>query len=129
MSTSQFIAGLIGPVFMAIAAFMVLRRDTFAEFAKAAVNDRPAIFLAGVLLLIAGVAIVQTHNLWTGDWRVLITILGWLGVLGGLGRIFAPDFAKPVLDYIKPDNPAVTVTAVLYFAFGAYLTAKAHALI
>ena len=29
MTTSQFIAGLIGPLFMAIAAFMVVRRDTF----------------------------------------------------------------------------------------------------
>ncbi len=127
MSTSQFIAGMIGPVFMAIAAFMVIRRDAFGEFARAAVSDRPVIFLAGVLLLIAGVAIVQAHNLWTDDWRVIITLLGWLGVLGGVGRIFFPDFAKPIVDYIKSDNPAVIVTAVLYFAFGAYLLAKAHA--
>lgn len=128
MTTSQFIAGLIGPVFCAIAAFMVIRRDAFADFARAAVSDRPLIFLAGVLLLVTGLAIVQTHNLWVSDWRVAITILGWLGVLGGLVRMFAPEYAESITDNIQPDHPAVAVTAAIYFAFGAFLTAKAYAL-
>lgn len=128
MTTSQFIAGLAGPLFMAIAAFMMIRRESFADFAREAVTNRPLIFLAGVLLLIAGLSIIQTHNLWVGDWRVIITLLGWLGVLGGLVRIFSPDYAQTIVDNIKPDHPAVTVTAVLYFALGAFLTAKAYAL-
>lgn len=129
MSTSQFIAGLIGPLFMAIAAFMAIRRDAFAEFAKAAANDRPLIFLAGVLLLMAGLAIIQTHNLWVGDWRVIVTILGWLTFLGGLLRIFIPEFARSITDHIKPDHPAVMITAAVYFAFGAFLAGKAYDLL
>ena len=34
----------------------------------------------------AGLAIVLVHNVWTFDWRVIITILGWLAVLGGIFR-------------------------------------------
>jgi len=129
MTTSQFIAGLIGPLFMAIAAFMVVRRDTFLEFAKAAATDRPLIFFAGAILLVSGLAIVQAHNLWVADWRVIITLIGWLGVLGGIVRIFSPEFAQSIVEKIKPDHPAVLITAAVYFALGAFLTAKAHAVL
>ncbi|MBU2583445.1 MAG: hypothetical protein KJ622_17180 [Alphaproteobacteria bacterium] len=129
MSTAQYIAGLIGPLFMAIAAFMALRRAAFAEFAQMAIRDKPLILFAGVVLLVAGTAILQSHNLWVGDWRILITLIGWLGVIGGLIRIFAPEFATSVVEHIKPDHPAVMVTAVIYFALGAFLFGKAHALI
>ncbi|MFA9473905.1 MAG: hypothetical protein ACERJ2_04985 [Filomicrobium sp.] len=129
MTTSQFIAGLIGPLFMAIAAFMVVRRDTFLEFAKAAARDRPLIFFAGAILLVSGLAIVQVHNLWVADWRVIITLIGWLGVLGGIVRIFLPEFAQSIVDEIKPDHPAVIITAAAYFALGAFLTAKAHSIL
>ncbi len=129
MTTSQYIAGLIGPVFCAIAAFMVIRRDAFADFARAAVSDRPLIFLAGILLLVAGLAIVHAHNLWVGDWRVIVTLLGWLAILGGLVRMFAPEYAEEVTDYVQVGSPAVKVTAAFYFALGAFLTAKAYALL
>jgi glucan phosphoethanolaminetransferase (alkaline phosphatase superfamily) len=128
MKTSQYIAGLIGPLFMAVAAFMVIRRDAFAQFAKAAMADRPLIFLAGVLLLVAGVAIVQAHNLWVRDWRVVVTILGWLAIAGGLMRIFVPEFATAIVEQIDPNHPAVTITAAIYFAFGAFLAGKAYGL-
>jgi hypothetical protein len=111
---------------MAIAAFMVFRRDTFLEFAKAAARDKPLIFFAGAVLLVSSLAIVQTHNLWVADWRVIITLFGWLGVLGGIVRIFLPEFAQSIVDEIKPDHPAVIITAAAYFALGAFLTAKAH---
>ena len=129
MTTSQFIAGLIGPLFMAIAAFMVIRRDSFQEFAKAAAYDRPLIFLAGGILLVSGLAIVQVHNLWVSDWRVIITLLGWLCVLGGLIRIFSPEFARSIVDEIKPGHPAIVITGAAYFALGAFLTAKAHGIL
>ncbi len=126
MTTSQFIAGLIGPLFMAIAAFMVVRRNTFLDFAKAAAKDRPLIFFAGAILLVSGLAIIQIHNLWVADWRIIITLIGWLSVLGGIVRIFSPEFAQSIVDEIKPDHPAVIITAAAYFALGTYLTAKAH---
>ncbi len=129
MTTSQFIAGLIGPLFLAIAAFMVIRRRTFLEFAKAAARDKPLIFFAGAVLLVSSLAIVQTHNLWVADWRVIITLFGWLGVLGGIVRIFSPEFAQSIVEKIKPDHPAVLITAAFYFALGALLTANAHAVL
>ena len=41
-------------------------------------RSRALIYLSGLLLMTAGLAIVLTHNVWRADWPVIITILGWL---------------------------------------------------
>ena len=35
----------------------------------------------------AGLAIVLYHNVWALDWRVIITLFGWMAVIGGAIRI------------------------------------------
>ena len=42
------------------------------------INNQSATLILGMFALLAGLAIVNTHNLWVSDWRVIITILGWL---------------------------------------------------
>lgn len=49
----------------------------------------PVVYLSGVLMFVAGLAIVRSHNLWTRDWRVLVTLSGWFFLLLGLLRMFA----------------------------------------
>jgi 1,4-dihydroxy-2-naphthoate octaprenyltransferase len=49
----------------------------------------PVVYLSGVLLFIAGLAIIRAHNHWTRDWTVLITLSGWSGLILGLFRMFA----------------------------------------
>jgi uncharacterized membrane protein HdeD (DUF308 family) len=49
----------------------------------------PVIYLSGVLLFIAGLAVVRAHNVWARDWTVLITLTGWFCLALGLVRMFA----------------------------------------
>ena len=39
--------------------------------------------LASVVALVLGLLLVVSHNVWSRDWRVLITILGWLTLVKG----------------------------------------------
>jgi hypothetical protein len=50
----------------------------------------PHVYLSGTLLFVAGLAIVRAHNSWTPGWPVLITLVGWIAMLAGLGRMAAP---------------------------------------
>ena len=54
------------------------------------------IYLSGVLSLLAGLAIVIAHNRWSGGWPVIITVLGWLMVIGGVIRIVVPQVVQTV---------------------------------
>jgi uncharacterized membrane protein HdeD (DUF308 family) len=49
----------------------------------------PVVYLSGVLMFVAGLAIVRAHNVWARDWTALVTLSGWFLLLLGLIRMFA----------------------------------------
>jgi hypothetical protein len=80
----------MGPMLVAIAAAILLNFSSFPELAEQISRDPCLIFLSGILLFIAGLAIVRAHNIWVGGWPVLVTVLGWLAILSGLVRMLFP---------------------------------------
>ena len=87
MTDSRRIAGLLGPTLIALAITEAMNLRVMAEN-RASVG---LVYLNGTLLFVAGLAIVQVHNRWTRGWPVLVTVLGWFAILGGVMRMFAPQ--------------------------------------
>lgn len=129
MTTSELIAGYAGPLLIVVAAAMLLRRSVFADVIQDLSNSRGLIVLAGVLALIAGLAIVRAHNVWAADWTVAVTVLGWLCILGGVLRIVWPDRIAGLADSMMGGNAAYTSWALFTLALGAFFTAKGYALV
>ena len=85
MSSSKRIAGLLGPtiVAMIVAEFPLVQPHLYDT------QIPPVVYLSGVLMFIAGLAIIRAHNHWVRDWTVLVTLSGWFFMLLGLVRMFA----------------------------------------
>jgi hypothetical protein len=49
----------------------------------------PVVYLSGVLMFVAGLAIVRVHDHWARDWTLLVTLTGWFSLILGLFRMFA----------------------------------------
>jgi hypothetical protein len=126
MSSSRFIAGLIGPLMIAIAAAMLLNAGMFHAMVDQLAQNYAIIFLMGMLGLVGGLAILRFHNIWAADWRVLVTIFGWLAVIGGIGRMLLPDEAAAIGQSIIGDGGSIRYFAVLPLAIGAFLTFKGY---
>ena len=91
MTTSVFLARLIGPVMLVIGLAAFANQRAFRDMAEEFLASRALLFLSGLLIMPAGLAIVLAHNVWTADWRVLITLFGWLNLIRGALRLLAPD--------------------------------------
>ena len=91
MQTSVFLARLIGPLFLAVGIGLITNAAIYRKMAGEFLASTALVYLSGLLTMTAGLAIVLNHNVWAADWRVLITILGWLGVIGGAVRIVVPQ--------------------------------------
>jgi hypothetical protein len=52
-------------------------------------QNPPVIYLSGIIMFVAGLAVVRAHNVWEKNWCVLITVTGWVLLLLGLIRMFA----------------------------------------
>src|SRR5258705_885862 len=92
MSTSVFIERLIGPVMLVIGLAVFTNQRAFRDMAEEFLASRALSFLSGLLIMPVGLAIVLTHNIWAADGRVMITLFGWLNVIGGAARLFAPAY-------------------------------------
>ena len=90
MPSSKTIAGMIGPTLIAIAVALLVNLESFPALAESVSRDPLLIFVSGVLMFIAGLAIVRVHNRWEADWTVLVTVLGWIALIGGLARMMFP---------------------------------------
>ena len=127
MSTSLFLARLIGPVMLVIGLAVFANQRGFRDMAEEFMASRALMFLAGIVIMPAGLAIVLTHNLWSADWRVLITIFGWLNVVGGAMRLAGPPFlidtgrAMLKQPYFISLAAAIWTVLGLLFCFFGYL--------
>jgi hypothetical protein len=118
MSNSLFLARLIGPVMLVIGIAVFANPRGFRDMAGEFLASRALMFLAGFVMMPAGLAIVLTHNLWTADWRVLITILGWLTAIGGGLRIFEPPFLARTARGLLQQPHFTTIAAAIWAALG-----------
>jgi uncharacterized membrane protein len=129
MQRSIFLAKLIGPLLVAIGIALIFNADIFRTMAAEFFKSYALIYIAGLLALTAGLAIVNTHNEWTGDWRVVITILGWLCVIGGIVRIVFPNVVETLGASMiaAVSNGWIIGEGVVFVAFGAWLSFMGYA--
>ena len=82
---SKQIGALVGPTLVAIlvSEFPLVQPHLYDA------QTPPVIYLSGVLLFVAGLAVVRVHNAWARNWTVLITLCGWFSLGIGLVRMFS----------------------------------------
>ena len=85
MASSKQLAGLVGPtiVAMIVSEFPLVQPHLYDA------QIPPVVYLSGVLMFVAGLAIVRVHNRWAWDWTILVTLAGWFSGTLGLFRMFA----------------------------------------
>ena len=121
MTTSIYLAKLMGPVFLVVGLGLLLNAKTYRKLAEEFLASIALIYLSGVLLMLGGVALVLAHNVWKLDWPLLITLLGWLGVIGGAGRIIVPQGLQEIRQDIVSSGIALTIACVIWLAIGVVL--------
>jgi hypothetical protein len=68
---------------------------------------------------------VRVHNRWSGGWPVIVTVLGWLFVLGGLLRILFPTQLGPAAAGMAQETWFWVGEAVILLVLGGFLCLKA----
>jgi uncharacterized membrane protein HdeD (DUF308 family) len=122
MTTSIVFARFIGPVMLVAAVSMLLDRNAIRAIAEDFMNSPALIYIAGVLTLVMGIAIITFHNFWVMDWRVIITMFGYIAVVSGVFRMAFPTKVKQLGDWMLQTKLIIRSAALLNGLLGAYLT-------
>jgi hypothetical protein len=126
ITTSKMIAGLMGPTLVAIAAALLVNFASFPELVGQISREPGLIFLSGILLFVAGLAIVRAHNIWEGGWPVLVTVLGWLAILSGLVRMLFPTQLAAIAAALAHRPGGIIASAIVLLVLGGFLSFKGY---
>lgn len=125
MDISIFIAKVLGPYMIIMAIAMSLN----AKRVKALLTDKANVsfmLVSGMLAVVFGLMIVVTHNLWEANWKVIITVIGWLALIKGIVRLFFPEHTMKSISNMIRKKKAFHVTAFVILLIGAYLSYMAY---
>jgi hypothetical protein len=126
MSSSKLIAKLLGAILFVSGAGILLNCEGYRATADEFLCGVGLIYVSGVMALLDGFAIVNLHNVWTRDWRVLVTLIGWFAVIDGILRVAAPQFIA-MFDAWYIAQPGFLVgSALIVLALGIFLSFKGY---
>jgi hypothetical protein len=121
---TAFLGKLLGLYLVAVSSAMLAHAQAIVDIMKAIIRDPPLLFITGLMGVTAGLAIVLTHNVWSGGaLPIIVTLFGWISLIKGtLLLVLSPETEARVfiigLHYEQHPN--------LYAAFalllGSYLT-------
>jgi hypothetical protein len=86
-----FLSRLIGLYCILVALSMMTRRQATVETVTALLQNPSLMFIVGVITLVAGLAMVLAHNVWSGGTLVVVvTLVGWTALIKSLFFLFLP---------------------------------------
>ncbi|MBN2307175.1 hypothetical protein JXD20_04270, partial [Candidatus Peregrinibacteria bacterium] len=123
MDLSIFVAQVAAIVYLSVGVGIFLNKKYYAKSMEGLLKDTGTMYLGGFIALIAGFALVTFHNDWVKSWEVLVTILGWLGLVKGVMLLaFPATFLKLAKSMVSAKNVNVMafVAVVLGVVFGYF---------
>src|ERR1039458_596306 len=79
-----YLSKLFGLYLILVALPMMIHKQAVVDMVTALFRDPAMMFMLGLLTLVAGLAMVLAHNIWSGGaLPVVVTIVGWLALIKG----------------------------------------------
>lgn len=118
-----FLSKLLGVYCIVVGLTMALNKTATVQTVNALVHDAPLLYVFGLTVTAAGLALVIAHNRWSGAAAVLVSIVGWGTLLKGLFfLLLPPNAAGGITLWGVPYERFYYVNVIVALAIGCYLT-------
>jgi dipeptide/tripeptide permease len=116
MEISIFFARFLGSLFISLGLLSI--GAGFLGRVIKYTEDRTITVSTGYITFLIGLVTVILHNIWVADWRIAITILGWITLFKGVTKIGFPDHVNKQAQKFKSQQ---NLWAVVILLLGAVL--------
>ena len=118
-----FLSRLIGLFAMLVVLCLATHKRATVDTLTALVRNPPLLLIFGMVWLIAGLAMVLAHNVWSGGvLTVVVTLVGWLILIRGLLLLFLSPAAAIGLFSGLHFEQLFYLYLAISLLFGIYLT-------
>lgn len=126
MDSSILLARLWGPFIVLVGAALLLNKNIFLQIEKDFFKNSALIYLAGLITFVSGLAAVIFHNIWAADWRVIITVLGWMTLIKGAWLVAMPGTVVKLAETFIKNIKLVLIPWAVMIVIGIFLIVKGY---
>lgn len=90
-------------------------------------NDEKFLIISSFMAITVGLLNILFHNIWEPNWKLIITLIGWISLYIGLSLFIFPKRTVAVLKYINVK--LVQVIYMLLFFVGLFLLNTAYGIV
>ena len=118
-----YLGRLIGLYCVLVALAMISHKRETVETMTALIHDAPVLFFISVVAMVAGLAIVLAHNVWSGGaLPIVVTLIGWISLIKGLVfLLLSPETSLAYFEALRYGQLFYAYMSVT-LAIGIYLT-------
>ncbi|MBF0369697.1 MAG: hypothetical protein HQL52_09600 [Magnetococcales bacterium] len=126
MDVALFTAKILGPLYLLVAVGMVLNPGEYRKMIQAFLDNPALTYLGAVSAAVAGLVLVNLHNVWGFNWTLIITLVGWLALFKGFLLLLHPGPVLRLSAAMMQKDQTLRMIAVGAGFFGLYLTAMGY---
>ena len=123
---TMFLATTVGWYLVIFGLFILVKHDLAKSVMADVLANRGSFFIFAILTLIIGLLIVVSHNLWTLDWPVAITVFGWVLFVGGVFRLFCLESAQAMGNKFIKNAMQMKIAGSFFLLVGLYLLSHVY---
>ena len=126
MGNSIFLAQILGPYLVIVGIGIFLNPKNCQRVAHEYTQSAALIYFGGIMALFFGLLIILFHNVWTVHWAIIITLLGWIGLIKGACLIIIPERVKNFALRYQGSTRPLKIQSAMIFVIGAFLMFKGY---
>lgn len=121
MNITLFLAQALGIYFLIVGFAFAGKEARVRTLIRKMLEDDAVLFLSGFVALILGILMVVSHNVWVMDWRVIITIIGWMALIKGFVIITFPEVTIRMSELWLRYNVVYLISWIALLGLGFFL--------
>lgn len=117
---TDLITAVFSVLIVILGCSVVLQAGLWLQWARKLVASPDSILWVSLLLLPMGLVIVFGHNIWAWEWRVIVTVFGWLISIKYTFYLLWPQAVLYFKGWLDRDLvPLLRASGLLYMFAGA----------
>ncbi|MGC9049172.1 MAG: hypothetical protein ACP5IX_03065 [Patescibacteria group bacterium] len=106
--------------FLIVSCLVYIRSKSLEEVIELARN-KAFLMIFGYISFVLGLVSIILHNLWVSDWRVVITIFGWMALFKGIVNIGFPELSQKWAEKFRNKLLLTKILLIIGIILGAWL--------
>lgn len=121
MASSLFLAQVIGWYLVIVGVFMLFKQNYLKSVMNEIIARKELILILAIITLILGLLLVVAHNQWTCGWPIIITLIAWLTLIGGIFRLFFPNLVLKMGERMLNSSLYLRISSFFIIIVGLFL--------